>query len=690
LPDAPAVRAHKVVLAAASGLLFDAFTKENQELVTDFRIPPLVETKSAMTGDPYAKAFSYMYCDQTFAKIKDDLSPNNVFQLYSVAYTLRIRKLINDLENLIVNELLDSENWINFYLDGIRFNSKKVTDACEKLLISQFHDVCTSKDGPYFLSQLPLSYFQNLMKSDDLNVDNETRVLEWVEKYIRHRVDIAPDKTAEEKKAEKDVRIAAGEAPLPDPEEEEAKKKEDQFNALDDKGKIQWKYNEEVEKMRKAADERMRVRGMRPSDKKELYKTIRFAFLTHQELLKWSRDPLFDEAKEYLVEGLTYKIEPEEVLDKENTIINLYPRAHYLPQDQDYDRPDLQVNAPQGHRLDKRGVPHREKGIHEPTTKGLTHKEEMQSKYHNDPTYQSPRKIQNLPNRNFLGKNKGYTDMQAYPKHSRGALGGVSQLSYPPRHIATAAGEMDDTFAREDAQFYDQTAPYPPIKFGVQGHGKARKHIPQAQWSQKMPLKTSFDYSFDFDENGAFYYLGTNGHSKIWQNPHTIGQVQAFASSIGFGSVQDLVGRRCVNLRTLNEPFSFFGVDLGEGRKLLPTCYTIMNRNSSTHVLMNWHFEGSNDKLNWTIVDRRVYMPDQLESPEQQTQEYIDEEILESLCLKQGTNTWGVDQNIYNDIEDEGFRFFRIIQISPNSSGSDNLALSCFEIYGKIVSGRFP
>jgi hypothetical protein len=49
-------------------------------------------------------------------------------------------------------------------------------------------------------------------------------------------------------------------------------------------------------------------------------------------------------------------------------------------------------------------------------------------------------------------------------------------------------------------------------------------------------------------------------------------------------------------------------VDLGQGRSLLPTCYTIRNRNSTTHVLMNWHLEGSNDKVNWEILDRRIYL----------------------------------------------------------------------------------
>ena len=69
-----------------------------------------------------------------------------------------------------------------------------------------------------------------------------------------------------------------------------------------------------------------------------------------------------------------------------------------------------------------------------------------------------------------------------------------------------------------------------------------------------------------------------------------------------------MVGRQVLNVRTGNEPFSYFGFDLGEGRQLLPTCYSIRNRNITTHVMLNWHFEGSNDKVNWTVLDRRLYL----------------------------------------------------------------------------------
>ena len=160
--------------------------------------------------------------------------------------------------------------------------------------------------------------------------------------------------------------------------------------------------------------------------------------------------------------------------------------------------------------------------------------------------------------------------------------------------------------------------------------------------------------------------------------------MQAFCSSVGSGRAEDCVGRSVVNCRTGNEPFSYFGVDLGEGRQLLPTCYSIRNRDYTTHVLLNWHFEGSNDRVNWTVLDRRLYMTG---NPAEDVN--FDEEK-KMLCQKGATSTWGVDTDIYREIGFDGFRYFRIIQVGKNSSGSDNLALSGLELYGRVISGRWP
>ena len=44
-----------------------------------------------------------------------------------------------------------------------------------------------------------------------------------------------------------------------------------------------------------------------------------------------------------------------------------------------------------------------------------------------------------------------------------------------------------------------------------------------------------FKYIYDFDENGAFYYLGTKGKKYSYINPHKLKIVNVFARSISKG-----------------------------------------------------------------------------------------------------------------------------------------------------------
>ena len=54
--------------------------------------------------------------------------------------------------------------------------------------------------------------------------------------------------------------------------------------------------------------------------------------------------------------------------------------------------------------------------------------------------------------------------------------------------------------------------------------------------------------------------------------------MKSYFSSLRTGILDDFVGRVSSNCSTMNEKNSFMAIDLGEGRKLFPTCYTIINR----------------------------------------------------------------------------------------------------------------
>ena len=163
-----------------------------------------------------------------------------------------------------------------------------------------------------------------------------------------------------------------------------------------------------------------------------------------------------------------------------------------------------------------------------------------------------------------------------------------------------------------------------------------------------METQKEFVYQYDFDENGALFFLGSKGNSRLWNNPHCIGEVEAFGSSIGQGRIEEIVGRKLTKTRTHNEAFSYFGVDL-KNRKLLPSAYTLKNRDSVSHILLNWMFEGSNDKINWTCLDKRVYLTG---DPQHDAQFESDRR---ELSKRGATSTWGINTDIYKQIGVEGF-----------------------------------
>ena len=78
-------------------------------------------------------------------------------------------------------------------------------------------------------------------------------------------------------------------------------------------------------------------------------------------------------------------------------------------------------------------------------------------------------------------------------------------------------------------------------------------------------------------------------------------------SSLRQGDISDFVGREAVNCGTQNERNSFIGVDLGVDKYLKPSSYSIRNRNSNTHVLLNWVFEASLNDNDWYVLDTRIH-----------------------------------------------------------------------------------
>jgi len=158
--------------------------------------------------------------------------------------------------------------------------------------------------------------------------------------------------------------------------------------------------------------------------------------------------------------------------------------------------------------------------------------------------------------------------------------------------------------------------------------------------------------------------LGSEGLTESWRNPAVTGKVLPFTSSVADGHVEDLVGRTLSGFRTRNESGSYIGVDLGDGRGLKVSAYSLKNGTSASATMLCWNFQGSNNGSDWVVLDRRMHNTS---------------EDVRFLSDKGRTSTWGVGTC------EKAYRLFRILQTEKNLAGNFVLSLSCFELYGQII-----
>ena len=83
-----------------------------------------------------------------------------------------------------------------------------------------------------------------------------------------------------------------------------------------------------------------------------------------------------------------------------------------------------------------------------------------------------------------------------------------------------------------------------------------------------------------------------------------------FASSVSIGYPECLTNpNEKADFKTMNQAFSYVGVELLGGKRLVPSCYTLRNclgddisgdcKSETGITMLNWQFEASFDMLTW-------------------------------------------------------------------------------------------
>jgi hypothetical protein len=179
---------------------------------------------------------------------------------------------------------------------------------------------------------------------------------------------------------------------------------------------------------------------------------------------------------------------------------------------------------------------------------------------------------------------------------------------------------------------------------------------------------------FLHDTNGVLYWIATDGLKRAYTNPCSAGKVKVTLSSSP--SVEEswlhtylgcaphtfvehasdsrslqYVGYACTN----NRPNQWIAIDLGEGRSLLATQYTLCCSDSTG--LRHWNLEGSDDGKRWEL-----------------------------LCAHEHEYSVTADGAIIPlENVQRPYRHFRIILTGVNARRGHILACNCLELYGKLM-----
>ena len=338
---------HKVVLASGSKYFMNILNKYDAKVLTSAEVPAPLKT----SGDQDAKVsdeilgliLKFLYNSQNFASIKEGVTESNVSKLLSQSYTLRCDMLTEALEKQIASSFLKPESALSFYADGVKFESEIIAEACRKIILKNMSSIIASEKGSEAIMNLPFRYMHALCESDGLKMASEQALASLIEKYLAHRDKIvtapaAPPKpdfsglTPEEKEAKEKELKEKEDAEKKAKEEKEKQEKAD-YDALSPLDKIKADLRKEQAAKALECDARLSIRKLSDDEKKQLFKTIRFSFMTHEELLALTANPAFALAKDFIVEGLSAKLSSFENAKNSGLQINLNKRDHLKVED---------------------------------------------------------------------------------------------------------------------------------------------------------------------------------------------------------------------------------------------------------------------------------------------------------------------------------------------------------------------
>ena len=687
---------HKIILCAASDFIYKYFTlnqnvQENQKTIINLPEVMKSDFSRGNNKDCIDKILKYCYNNQDIKSIESDITQNNVFKLLELSHSLGIKSLNQNLEKLIIKHFLKDDNMIKLSEESNNYELPELHKECSNKIKKCMGNV-TNKAKE--LTELKYDTFKDIISSDELDIEGEKDVADLVIEYIRSRREIPEDKPLGPLQNQVNVENKENEEKKESEEKKEEEKKEEEKKEEEKKNEEPPQNQENQEQNENGQNQENKnppnnqgedlydkwkkhlieikknwdKKRLTPEEEKALIYCIRFSFLSHTDLISLTNEPIMKDYKDLLLQGLSARLNSYENTNEPRSLINATPRKYLREQQASNKNQNYSNNSNINNDINQNYF--KSQKLRSVGNFGDPNQFIKRSNNNFKNFAQSQRIIPQRNNNYNMNLNNNYSHSPSY--YDENESNDYNYNNNYNNNIRSEVLNIDDLNSKKKklAMMIKSSSPHPPQDPYIS------EEFFKNQLMMSIP-KPIFKYTYDFDENGALYFLGTKGKRYQYRNPHEINMVKAFASSLSKGNISDFVGRELTNLRTENEENSFFGVDLGSNRTLVPSAYSIRNRNSSSHVMLCWNLEASNDRLNFEILDTRIF------SNKNNPQIHQKLEKERNLLKQPGcTSTWGISKKVKERFPD-GFRYFLLKQIDKNSNGSYNLAISGFELYGE-------
>ena len=201
----------------------------SSEIALPVNIPKPLITYDIITSNPMEPILTYLYNNQQLSSIESYINEKSVMHIYSLADSLEMTKLLNDLQHKILASFLNPSSAINFYYEGLHFQNKELEHKAKEIMVAHFEEAVSSKQSEQIFCALPLQIVLPILNDDSLNVTNEAIVKNTVKEYIKDKdslpiesEQISPKKLPNDETLEPDTDKEKDAEP-----KEEAKKEED-------------------------------------------------------------------------------------------------------------------------------------------------------------------------------------------------------------------------------------------------------------------------------------------------------------------------------------------------------------------------------------------------------------------------------------------------------------------------------